>query len=546
MKSKRLRVWLYSRLSRDEDSEMNSLGNQQRILDEYAVSNDYEIVGSSFDDNVSGMHFNREGIDQITNAVENGLIDAVIVKDLSRLGRHRTQTAMFIDYLRENDVKVLSITENIDTSNEEDELLIGFKGILNDMYARDISRKIRAGYLQKQKDGIVIIPPFGYFKDKNTDEVLIVEEHAEIVRKIFELYVSGYGLKAIAKELNEQGHRSPGYYQEKLLGKKLGYNKPEIAHRFLWENTAVKRILINEFYCGTLICHKSYTNKINKIRKDLPEEEHFRHDNFVPAIVSREIWEQAQFLLENKKKKNVRASSGKPHHRYTGLIKCGDCGSCFICKRRRWRNKPERYEYICNGYHRYGKEQCTPHTIGEEVLDELIFGEILELKRVAEKAFDNVDKNMRRWLADKPSAEKRIFNLQERLKQLEQDQEQILLERIRDRNRADVYDRMLANCENEMANIKRQLVEYKDVEKTIKERKKEIKKSIELIDSIIADGAISDTHLRMLIEEIIITETEGKLTVRFVLNGSYRIHLDYYDEEGEMVGRDAEVWCFPV
>lgn len=270
MKTKRLRVWLYSRLSRDEDRKMNSLGNQQRILNEYAVSNDYEIVGSSFDDNVSGMHFNRERIDQITSAVENGLIDAVIVKDLSRLGRHRTQTVMFIDYLRENDVKVLSITENIDTSNEEDELLIGFKGILNDMYARDISRKIRAGYLQKQKDGIVIIPPFGYFKDKNTDEVLIVEEHAEIVRKIFKLYVSGYGLKAIAKELNEQGYRSPGYYQEKLLGKKLGYNKPEIAHRFLWENTAVKRILINEFYCGTLICHKSYTNKINKIRKDLP------------------------------------------------------------------------------------------------------------------------------------------------------------------------------------------------------------------------------------------------------------------------------------
>lgn len=179
-------------------------------------------------------------------------------------------------------------------------------------------------------------------------------------------------------------------------------------------------------------------------------------------------------------------------------------------------------------------------------MDELIYGEILELKRVAEKAFDNVDKNMRKWLADKPSAEKRIFNLQERLKQLEQDQEQILLERIRDRNRADVYDRMLANCENEIANIKRQLAEYNDAEKTIKERKKEIKKSIELIDSIIADGAISDTHLRMLIEEIIITETEGKLTVRFMLNGSHRIHLDYYDEAGEMVGRDAEVWCFPV
>ena len=185
MKNKRLRVWLYSRLSRDEDKEMNSLGNQQKILEEYANNNDYEIVGTSFDDNVSGMHFNREGIEQITNVVENRLIDAVVVKDLSRLGRHRTQTAMFIDYLRENEVKVLSVTENIDTSNEEDELLIGFKGIFNDMYVRDIARKVSAGMLQKQKEGLVITPPMGYFKDKNTGEVVIVEEHAQIIRRIF-------------------------------------------------------------------------------------------------------------------------------------------------------------------------------------------------------------------------------------------------------------------------------------------------------------------------------------------------------------------------
>ena len=150
-----MRVWLYSRLSRDEDRELNSLTNQQKILTEYAENNGYKIVGSSADDNISGMHFNREGIEKIYSAVEEKSIDAVIVKDLSRLGRHRTQTAMFIDYLRENDVRVLSVTENIDTSNEEDDLMVGFKGIFNDMYARDISKKIRAGYKQKQKDGIV-------------------------------------------------------------------------------------------------------------------------------------------------------------------------------------------------------------------------------------------------------------------------------------------------------------------------------------------------------------------------------------------------------
>ena len=125
-----MNVWLYARLSRDEDSDMNSLNNQRRILLEYAERNGHTVVGESSDDNISGMHFNRPGIDAIYAAVEEKRIGAVIVKDLSRLGRHRTQTALFIDYLRENDVRVLSATENIDTGNEDDELIIGFKGLV--------------------------------------------------------------------------------------------------------------------------------------------------------------------------------------------------------------------------------------------------------------------------------------------------------------------------------------------------------------------------------------------------------------------------------
>ena len=182
-----MRIWLYARLSRDEDAELNSLTNQQNILREYAEKNGYTIVGESSDDNISGMHFNRPGINEIYDAVEKKLIDAVVVKDLSRLGRHRTQTALFIDYLRETDVRVLSVTENIDTSNEDDDLIVGFKGIFNDMYARDISKKIRAGYTQKQKEGLVLIPPMGYYKDKNTGEVVILQEAANIVKRIFKM-----------------------------------------------------------------------------------------------------------------------------------------------------------------------------------------------------------------------------------------------------------------------------------------------------------------------------------------------------------------------
>ena len=162
-----MRAWLYYRLSRDEDTEMNSLQNQRQILADYAEQNGYDIVGESFDDNVSGMTFNRKGIGELETAVDERKIDIVLVKDLSRLGRHRTQTALFIDHLRENNVKVYSVTEGIDSTNENDDMLIGFKQLFNDFYAKDISKKVRAGVRQKQKTtGIIETLPMGYVKDK--------------------------------------------------------------------------------------------------------------------------------------------------------------------------------------------------------------------------------------------------------------------------------------------------------------------------------------------------------------------------------------------
>lgn len=527
-----MKVWLYYRLSRDEDAELNSLNNQRNILVEYANANNHEIVGESFDDNVSGMHFNREGISKIYEQVENKAIDAIIVKDLSRLGRHRTQTAMFIDYLREHDVRVLSVTENIDTSNEDDDLMIGFKGIFNDMYARDISKKIRAGYKQKQKNGIVITVPLGYFKDKNTNEIVIVEEEAEIVRKIFDLYLSGYGLKAIAKKLNDEGIKSPQYYQNKMYNKKLPSNKPEITGRYLWVNTTVKRILQNEFYIGTVTCHKTYTSKINHIRKVLPEEEQFKHENFAPAIISKDKWEQVQFLLSSKRNNNVRASSSNPCHRYTGLIECGDCGCTFVCKKRKWKDKPERIEYNCNGYHRYGKEHCTAHRIDEEYLDKLIYDELMSIKDEALANYKSIESDVKKWMSNKNSVNNKLKHLNTSLEQRKSDQKEILLERIRDREHADIYTEMLEKCESDIQKLEDEIKSIQDYNSTIKKCKAEMKDSVEIIEEIIKEGAISDANLRLLVNKIIIFEKDKKLSIKIKLNAKFQRHKDCYNDNG--------------
>ena len=523
-----MKVWLYYRLSRDEDEELNSLNNQRKIIYNFAVSNGHEVVGESFDDNVSGMHFNREGIDKIYEVVEAGKIEAIIVKDLSRLGRHRTQTALFIDYLREHDVRVLSATENIDTFNENDDLIIGFKGLVNDFYARDGSRRVRTGYRQKQKEGIVTIPPFGYFKDKNTKKVVVVEEAAETVRLIFSAYVGGSGMKAIARTLNEQRRKTPALMQAELLNKRLPNTQDGILKKYLWDATMVARILRDESYIGTLICHKSERNKINKTFRFTDPEEQFRHENYLPIIVTCEIWEQAQALLTERKEKNVRAGTNRGILRYGGLLHCKDCGRTFIGKRIKLKSG-ERVAYVCDTYHRYGKEHCSSHMVDEETLDRLIGAEILRTKKMYEENWSRMEWLIERWTPKASTASAKIGKLQEHILLLEEEVEVILMERIRDKVNAERYDRMIAKREEQIAEAKKQIEELQNISEMLRSRQAKLKRDINLIDDILREGKMSEAHLRMLVEKILVHEEDGRLDLEIRLKAPFRDHLDVFE-----------------
>ena len=523
-----MKVWLYYRLSRDEDEELNSLNNQRKIIYNFAVSNGHEVVGESFDDNVSGMHFNREGIDKIYEVVEAGKIEAIIVKDLSRLGRHRTQTALFIDYLREHDVRVLSATENIDTFNENDDLIIGFKGLVNDFYARDGSRRVRTGYRQKQKEGIVTIPPFGYFKDKNTKKVAVVEEAAETVRLIFSAYVGGSGMKAIARTLNEQRRKTPALMQMELLNKRLPNTQDGILKKYLWDATMVARILRDESYIGTLICHKSERNKINKTFRFTDPEEQFRHENYLPMIVTCEIWEQAQALLAERKEKNVRAGSNRGILRYGGLLRCKDCGRTFIGKRIKLKSG-ERVAYVCDTYHRYGKEHCSSHMVDEETLDRLIGAEILRTKKMYEENWSRMEWLIERWMPKASTASAKISKLQEHILLLEEEVEVILMERIRDKANAERYDRMIAKREEQIAEAKKQIEELQNISEMLRSRQAKLKRDISMIDDILREDKMSEAHLRMLVEKILVHEEDGRLDLEIRLKAPFRDHLDIFE-----------------
>ena len=419
-----MRVWIYARLSNDDDQEMNSLLNQQEISHGFAEQHGYTIVGQSFDDNVSGMKFNRRGLDELTAAVDADKIDAVIVKDLSRLGRHRTQTALFIDYLREHQVRVISATEGIDTFRDEDDLIIGIRGLMNDYYARDISKKIRAGYRQKQREGIVITPPFGYRKDRNTNTIELHPEASETVRMVYSLYLQGLGQKEIARRLNALGRKTPAQLRAEQCGKEVCAASKTSDGRYVWTYASVKNILVEEAYTGVLINHRSETN--GGKAKRLEQAEWYRHENFFPVIIERDIWEKVQ----QKLKAQARPANGnKAKHRYAGLILCKECGSPFVPMIRYWNSK-RRVEYVCKGYHRNGKSYCSSHRVHEEVLDAAVqeFAQTVRIRMAEEQK--ELKQKQKMWALRKPILDAHIFALQGKIKGLEQEIDKITMEKL--------------------------------------------------------------------------------------------------------------------
>ena len=412
-----MRVWLYGRLSNDDDVMMNSLENQLAIVREYARKQGYEIVGESYDDNVSGMRFDRKGLNQVTQAVDAGKIDAVIVKDLSRLGRHQMQTALFIDYLRQCGVAVISVTEGLNTMVDEDELIIGVKQIMNDYYAKDISNKIRHGYRAKQKEGLVVKPPFGYWKDRNTGRIRLHPEASVTVQIIYTYYSMGLGQKEITRRLNAMQRRTPQQLHDERCGKANGK-----AYR--WTYQSVKNILVEESYTGLLVNHRTETH--GRTVTPVPEDEQYRHENFYPVIINREEWEQVQALL----KTNAKPYRGNTaSHRYAGLLTCSDCGSTFVPRIRCW-NGSRRVEYLCKSYMHHGKEFCPSHRIRESELDARVrqYAENLRSQWTAEQV--DLRRLHRLWEMKRPSINTHIADLYNEIQRLEQEIDDLLLEKI--------------------------------------------------------------------------------------------------------------------
>ena len=331
---------------------------------------------------------------------------------------------MFIDYLREHQVRVISATEGVDTFRDEDDLIIGVRGLMNDYYAKDIGKKIRAGYRQKQKDGIVITPPFGYWKDKNTGEIKVIEEAAETVRMVYSLYFSGVRLKEIARRLNERGRKTPAQLRAERCGREVRHTHKTRDGQFLWTYTSVKNILVEEAYTGVLNNHRREYN--NGKAKHIDKTDWYRHEDFFPVIIGKQEWVQVQALL----KRQARPANGnQAKHRYAGLLTCWECGNTFIPMIRYWNGK-SRVEYVCRGYHRNGKTYCASHRIHEEVLDAAVQEYTETVREQCAVELKKLAQLQKMWALRKPILDAHILSLQEKIQKLELEIDEIVMQKL--------------------------------------------------------------------------------------------------------------------
>lgn len=405
---------LYERLSRDDEliGESNSIKNQKQLLENYAHKNGYSPIRHFTDDGVSGTTFEREGFQAMIAEVEAGNVSAVIVKDMSRFGRDYLKVGFYTEVMfKEKGVRFIAINNGIDSANQQDSDFTPFLNIMNEWYARDASRKIQAVFKSRMQDGKRVSPsvPYGYLRNPEDKQKLIIdEEPAAVVRRIFQMVIEGKGVTAIADILTAEKVLIPSAYA-KIHCPENNHSKG-FTNPYLWSATAVSYILEKQEYMGHTVLGKtiSISYKTKKRRKAEPDELMI-FKNTHPAIVDEETWHLAQKL-----RKTVRKPSyDRPPHPLTGLVYCADCGH-KMTHRQPSPTKKKKYDaddaYICGSY-RQRTRNCTMHFIKTSVLWELILTAIREVSdyvRQDEQAFiDKVQQTSTVQMAETQREQKR-------------------------------------------------------------------------------------------------------------------------------------------
>ena len=373
---------LYCRLSRDDGAEgdSNSVANQKRMLTKYAKENGFGNTRFYVDDGYTGTNFNRPGFQQMLEDIEMGYVSTIIVKDMSRLGRDYLQVGYYTDtYFPDRNIRFIAVNDCVDSNDGENELA-PFRNVMNEMYARDISRKVRSSHRLRGNAGEPLSqPPYGYMKSPENKKKWIVDaEAAQVVQDIFRMCLEGKGNETIARILQEQKVLIPmAYWQSKGLprgGKKTQPNP------YKWGKTTIAKILAQQEYCGDVINFKTYSKSFkNKSRIPNAPENWAVFKNIHEPIIDREAFEAVQKLMSRTKRRAPKKENAEKNM-FCDLLYCADCGS-KLWSHVNTINKNIQY-FSCSNYKTDTRGTCeTRHYIRADAIEQVV---MLELRRMAQ------------------------------------------------------------------------------------------------------------------------------------------------------------------
>lgn len=507
----------YARLSFDEDGDnFVSIENQMSILEDF-YHQQYENATSEYlfiaDDNVSGYKFEREGLYRLITLIEEGKCNIILAKDLSRIGRHGALTQLFIEQCERVGVRIHAMSD-YDSTKESDDLILGIRAWSNERVVKDTSAKIKKIVQHKQSNGTwFCAAPFGYYViDYQKGRVGVVEEAAEIVRRIFGMYLNGSGISTIARTLTREHVPTPNMFlRERALANGDDFKKKVTAN---WQPAFISNILSNEFYLGTLVTGRYQRDGINGKDVRTEQDSWKKFENHHEAIVDKETFDAVQQIKRDHSKYNYRPKNFR-EHLFHGVVFCGECG----CVEYAYATKGLATQYVCSTYFKYGREKCTRHRIKESLLIDIAVNFLKLARKTCREAIDSLDNELfpKRTAKNNEEAigrmEKELAGLDAQMHIIEEQRiKQIIAHPEREDSINVIYDGMVESTQKNRNELADRIEQLKLHMTSATESIKKAKKAIDIIDQVIESETLSRSAILAIFEKITIHD-DGNIDV---------------------------------
>ena len=512
---------LYERLSRDDEmqGESNSITNQKKYLEDYAVQHGFGNIQHFSDDGYSGTSLNRPAFNSLLTEIEAGRVGTVIVKDMSRFGRNYLQVGFYTEMMfPKKNVRFIAVNNGVDSVNPADNDFTPFLNSMNEWYAKDTSKKIKAVFKAKTRDGKRVsgAVPYGYYRKPEDKQTLYVDEaSASVVRRIFQLACDGMGATAIADTLSEDKILIPSAYARQ--------NHPEDCQctnyhdPYTWNATTVGYILNRREYLGHTVLGKTTRDNFKIKRKRIAnEDELLVFYNTHEAIIDQETYDKAQRM---RKRVSPRRNSEKPAHRLSGLLYCADCGSrlAYInSKPKDGKIYDSNQAFRCSRYHnKY--HSCTGHYIKASTIEMLIYQAAKRVSQYVlkdEKEFVEQLKAQYELQCEKDNtddkkelleAKRRMMDLDDLIKGL---YENFTLGRLPERQ----FNRLMTEYDTEQSSLEQRISELETATERISTKAVQIDKFVRLVKKYRDFEELTTPMLNDFIEKVVIHEAEGGRT----------------------------------